>query len=608
MKIFINKKNYKIMDSDYKLFDPKQEKEDEKKKKKNEHSSGYYKFVNQFKNHLKKIENDFEGEDITKLPNHFNLINKYENEFEEQRESCLNCYNALKEQISLIEKVVPNFDVNIFNSFFQNFEEYYSFFTKSQEILRTFSEFNDETQNLFYILKRKNFCVDALKEFADKISEEFADKVEQYDILKEKFKNLMESYDKLYKLYQETKSNDLNQYENIDNKELMIKKLTEKIQDLNIENDRIRQKYTECSNDLELLNLAVKVKYIQKSECEKILNEFKFKMKKLETDNSNFKQTINKLTIENEKLIQEKDSLEQQINAQLNNYHSYNNKGHINLDSLLDENEEKEEKEDKEENGEKEIENSEDIASFQGNDLGDLISDCEEHETEEEQVKENGQTDININKEPQKIEENLNSKISFASKPSKDTLITINENEDINKNLNINNINNTNNKGEDMKKTVSFNLKNDLKKPLLKKSNSKNIRLRATKKGIFKHSGSVRIREKVSTGNINSAYNVMFQGKQFQLTSSIAAKKNFDYFKQFFFLLFQSMKMNSEKIGPFLGFDPEVLYTQCRNEHIPFHKYQSWLEKQLFMREQMENEKKYEDFATITGIFCSSFI
>ena len=79
------------MDSDYKLFDPKdQEKEDEKKKKKKEHSSGYYKFVNQFRNHLKKIENDFAGEEISPLPNHFNFINKFENEFEEQRESCLN--------------------------------------------------------------------------------------------------------------------------------------------------------------------------------------------------------------------------------------------------------------------------------------------------------------------------------------------------------------------------------------------------------------------------------------------------------------------------------------------------------------------------------------
>ena len=555
------------MDSDYKLFDPKQEKEDEKKKKKNEHSSGYYKFVNQFKNHLKKIENDFAGEEITNLPNHFNLINKCENEFEEQRESCLNCYNTLKEQISLIEKVVPNFDVNIFNSFFQNFEEYYSFFKKSQEILQTFSEFNDEAQNLFYELKRKNFCVEALKEFSDKLSEEYAGKMEDYDILKEKFKNLMESYDKLHKIYQEIKSKDLNQYENIDNKELMIKKLNEKIQDLNIENDRITRKYNECSNDLELLNLAVKVKYILKSECEKILNELKFKMKKLETENSNFKQTINKLTVENEKLIQEKDSLEEQINAQLNNYPSYNPKANINLESIIDESENK----DNEEEKEKEIENSEDLSSFKGNDLGDLISDAEEHETEEEK-----ELNTNINKEPQKIEENMDSKNSNVSKPSADILININENDNINKNLNINNINNniSTKKQENLKKFVTFDLKKDFKSSKLIDNNN---RLKGKKKGIFKRSTTVKIREKSISGNINSAYNIMFKGKQSQLTSSIATKKNFDYFKQFFFLLFQSMKMNSEKIGPFIGFDPETLYTKCRNEHIPFHKYQSWL-------------------------------
>ena len=80
---------------------------------------------------------------------------------------------------SIIEKVVPNFDPTIFNSFFKNFEEYYSFFTKSQEILQIFSEFNDKTINLFYILKRKNFYVDALKEFVEKISVEYAEKIEQ---------------------------------------------------------------------------------------------------------------------------------------------------------------------------------------------------------------------------------------------------------------------------------------------------------------------------------------------------------------------------------------------------------------------------------------------
>ena len=100
----------------------------------------------------------------------------------------------------------------------------------------------------------------------------------------------------------------------------------------------------------------------------------------------------------------------------------------------------------------------------------------------------------------------------------------------------------------------------------------------------------------------------MFQGKQFQFPSRVANKKNVDYFKQFFFLLFQAMKINSDKVQLFLGFDPESLYNQCKSEHVPFHKYQKWLESQLMRKEQINDERKYEDFATLTGIFCSSLI
>jgi hypothetical protein len=53
---------------------------------------------------------------------------------------------------------------------------------------------------------------------------------------------------------------------------------------------------------------------------------------------------------------------------------------------------------------------------------------------------------------------------------------------------------------------------------------------------------------------------------------------------------------------------PENLYIECRNEHIPFHKYQKWIEKKVFKKEKIEIPKNYEDFKTITGIFCSSLI
>ena len=216
------------MDSDYHLFESNNDKKDsEKNKKQKDHSPAYYKFVNQFRNHLKKLENDNTGEDMNKLANHFNFINKYENEFEEQRENCINCYHAMKDQISLIEKSIPDFDVNVFNTFFQTFEEYYSFFDKALEVLKAFSQFNDEAQELYYVCKRKNNYIDSLKDFFDKISIEYADKNEEYEDLRDKFKNLTHSYDKLYKIYEESKSNDLKQYENIDNKELMIQQLNQ---------------------------------------------------------------------------------------------------------------------------------------------------------------------------------------------------------------------------------------------------------------------------------------------------------------------------------------------------------------------------------------------
>ncbi len=605
------------MDSDYKLFEPegksKNKNQDEKNKKKKEHASGYYKFVNQFRNHIKTIENEFSGEEVNQLENNFNYINKYENEFEEQRENCINCYAALKEQISLIEKIVPNFDINIFNTFFQTFEEYYSFFTKSQEILKKFSEYNDDTQNLYYICKRKNFCIDALKEFVDKISVEYADKIEQYEILNEKYKNLTESYEKLYKIYQETKNVDLKKYENIDNKELMIKNLNETIQQLTIENDRIKKKYFDCSRDLEGLNMAIKVNYVLKSESDKYINELQFKMKKYEIDNKTYRENIKNLKEENEKLIQEKESLEVQINSNLNtiNANPDNKNRGYRLSDLIEENEEIEVDDKKEE---KENE-SEELDDFQGgNDLGELLRDCEEKEIEEENDNDikNGQNKENIQIHSSIFGNNDNNNINDnnlnANKANENADNNIeNENNKIDEIININEIIE---KKDKIQKMISYDKENSFKKSsersVNKKTSSKLLRTGYRK---YRHGGSVKLSlNKSTSGNINSAYNVMFKGNQFQLPSRIVNRTNFDYFKQFFFLLFQSMKMNSERFEMFLGFDPETLYTQCRNEHVPFHKYQKWLEKQLLKKELSEKERKYEDFDTITGIFCSSFI
>ena len=589
------------MDSDYHLFESNNDKKDsEKNKKQKDHSPAYYKFVNQFRNHLKKLENDNTGEDMNKLANHFNFINKYENEFEEQRENCINCYHAMKDQISLIEKSIPDFDVNVFNTFFQTFEEYYSFFDKALEVLKAFSQFNDEAQELYYICKRKNNYIDSLKDFFDKISVEYADKNEEYEDLRDKFKNLSHSYDKLYKIYEESKSNDLKQYENIDNKELMIQQLNQKIQDLKIENDRYKSKYNESSKDLEAMKMVLKFKYVLKAESEKNIDYLKFRIQKYENDNSTLKNYVKELQKENDNLMKEKEFLEEQINSNLNNMRTSEDKS--NYTTLVEETEEKEEKE---ENDDKEIKEKKeekkeeekisdqeisDLEEYQTGNLGELLNDCEELESEEEQKQEDNK-DSNTTNENTNIEQknenhqddNINENIKIN-----DTLITVNEDKD-------------KDKEKDVKKTVTFSINTEEKKKLAKKKIKDSIRLR--------HCGSVKIRVKKGiSGGVNSAYNVMFQGKQFQFPSRVVNKKNVDYFKQFFFLLIQAMKINSDKVQLFLGLDPESLYNQCKSEHVPFHKYQKWLEHQLMKKEEINDERKHEDFATLTGIFCSSLI
>ena len=155
-------------------------------------------------------------------------------------------------------------------------------------------------------------------------------------------------------------------------------------------------------------------------------------------------------------------------------------------------------------------------------------------------------------------------------------------------------------------KSRSKDIDNKTKKKLLNKS--KSIRFLSNNMRHSMNKPITNILKTKKSDNINNAYNIMFKGRQFQYPTRVINKDNHDYFKQFFFLLFQSMKMNSNNIGNFLGYNPEILYNECKKEHVPFHKYQKWIERKLLKKEMNENSKKIEDFSTITGIFCSSLI
>ena len=159
--------------------------------------------------------------------------------------------------------------------------------------------------------------------------EEYADKIEQYELLNKKFQELSESYEKLYKIYSENKNFDINKVENIENKDLIISKLNHKIQDLSIENDRINKKYLECSRELERINMHLKFNYVLKSDSENLINEYKYKMNHFENESIRIKQEMINIRKENDKLIERKEYFENKINSELNNI-NFNNTKFIN--------------------------------------------------------------------------------------------------------------------------------------------------------------------------------------------------------------------------------------------------------------------------------------
>ena len=527
------------MESNYSLI---QSDNTDNVKKEEIHSTAYYQFIEQIKNHIRKVENEYCGEEIKNLENQYDLIREYEQEFENQRENCLNNYSTLKDEISEIENTYPNIDIGVFSGFFENFEEYYLFFTKASEVLSKFNQFNDEAQSLYYILKRKSACIEALEDMNLKMSEEYAQKLEKYEVMEEEYKELLATFDSI-KNNNSGNKNDENNLENILNINEnggLVEELSSKLKNINYEYEKLKKCNTENEKQIVYLKDFMKSNCILRSKSAQSINELEFTIKKYEIDNTNLQMMLNELREENEKLIKDKEYLEEQINTQLNEMKLKTEEAvndNNNLACLLEENEDI---------------NNKDMYNTNVNNLGDLL--CEEEEEKEDNKEKEEKP-----KEPETENTNQKNKID----------------DNINNNNKINNITNLKN----LRKDIKLNIRDSLKK--------------------FNRlsSSTFTYRNKLPHSGIKKAYNVMFQkGKK---------KQQIDYFMQFFFLLFQSMKMNSNNVSQFLNYDPKVLYNECKKEHVPYHKFQEWISSKLSLDEK---KKVKENFSTITGIICTSLM
>ena len=536
---------------------------DDDNEKNQSHTVAYYRFLDETKNNIDKIENEYCGEEIQNLENHFDLIKEYEQEFETQRENCLYNYSILKDEVTNIQNSIPDFNIEVFNGFFQNFEEFYLFFTKAQEIIKIFMDFNDETQNVYYILKRKNFCIDALKDMNLKMSEEFGNKIEKYEKIEEDYKELQSKYDYLKKIYEEESKKEnqtdilVNLNENKNNE--IIDQLNSKINHLNNEKDRFQRMNSENLEKMENLKTFMKSNCVLRRNSVTTINELQFKINKYEIENLNQQNIIKDLQEENQKLNKEKEYLEEQINNHLTNL-SKNSKEDSKIYSInQNENENENENENK-------VNKNDYYTNDCVNNLGLLLG---EGDSEEQSITSS---------------KNSKNKILIGSKINLEIIKDNKKDKSLSGNLN-----------------EFCNLKSLRKaiKNVVKECVGNRSRLSST-------STHKRKQKKFIQSKINKAYNLMFPKKE-NLKKNIRKQKiNTDYFMQFFYLLFQSMKMNSNNIALFLNYDPEELFFECKKEHIPYYKFEEWLQERIYSNDLEMGNK--ESLDTVTGIICSSII
>ena len=469
------------------------------------------------------------------IENYVQYISDYENQFENQRQNCSNCYSDIKNLITEIEKEYPKIDINIFSDFFQIIEEFFQFFSSSKEILNKFSSLNDYTQELNTKYNRIVDVVNDYKEMYENLNEE--NKIKENNIinLKEEISKLNKNYIELYHKY------DLNNSEKLRTniiEENTQKNLMEKIKKLTDEK-------LELENKINIYESIMKNKYVLKTDYEKLLLNSKKEKKKNEEIIESLQIENENLKTENKKLLTLKYELEEQLNKKIEEIDKIINQANNEISNL----------EDNKNDNIKEVTTLENLLAMD----------------EEEQNQLNTPINIlNINNQNIKLNNNNNldtintnrKSLSYIS-PRDNTMIINSHRSNIESNLTTNlRISNYNNL---LSERTSF--------LEIKDNNQNEDNVYDTYRDSQRSNVS---QKKILTPNYSKIKNAYKMIKK-----NPAKKYNDDYYKQFFFLLFQTMKLNSESIEAFLVVDPENLYNQCKKEHIPFHKYEKWLNEHI---------------------------
>ena len=291
-----------------------------------------------------------------KLTNYYSYIEECSNKIEESRENYINNLEELKSKTTELKstKLKNNneYSISILEEYIKIFDDHYSIFSKTKEILSKCNNLNDEAQDMQFSYQKSSNSISYFKEMHQKINQELIKKVEENEHLRQKIKEMNNiKKENEYFIYLTNEKNKNKIDEKTENKNNI--EIKNKLDNLIEENKELKRKYSQVITESVLFKDYVNQEYILKQESTRRMSGLLSKIDLYENKIDKLQNKINEIENEENKKKEDKKDEEEENIINLENPKSISEdssiKQGINLEDLLDNPDDEEEEGNEEE-------------------------------------------------------------------------------------------------------------------------------------------------------------------------------------------------------------------------------------------------------------------
>jgi hypothetical protein len=225
-------------------------------------------------------------------------------------------YIQIKNIMNKLEEEFPQIDVNSFSEFFLICEEYYNLLQISKKCLNKLSESNQENERLNVKILTIKDKKKAIKSLNENLIEESKFKDDMIKKLEEDLQIMTKDY---YELSGRLNKNFITESDTLPNSEA-ISNLMSELKSLTDEKTSLQRENLILSKNVERLENEIKLKYMPKNDFEKILHRiesektgFESKLKFSEVNLEKIKRDVQFLKVDNDELKKELQRSEKKI-------------------------------------------------------------------------------------------------------------------------------------------------------------------------------------------------------------------------------------------------------------------------------------------------------